>query len=87
MKWLLVGAGIGLLAFALDRLLLWMEWRGWIDYRRTDPGRIDVGQVGPAFLAIESLFQSGARHALEERRAVRTERDGLGDGDGSGGRP
>ena len=87
MKWLLVGAGIGLLAFGLDRLLLWMEWRGWIDYRRTNPGRIDAGQVGPAFLAIQSLFQSGARHALEERNAVRTERDGLGDPGGKGGRP
>lgn len=85
MKWLLVGAGIGLLAFALDRLLLWMEWRGWIDYRRTNPGRINTGQVGPAFLAIESLLQSGARHALEERQAVRTEREATGDGEG--GRP
>ena len=87
MKWLLVGAGIGLLAFALDRLLLEMEWRGWIDYRRTNPGRIHTGQVGPAFLAIESLFQSGARHALEERQAVRTEREALGDAGGDGSRP
>jgi hypothetical protein len=85
-KWLLVGAGIGLLAFAVDRLLLWMEWRGWIDYRRTNPGRINTGQVGPAFLAIQSLFQSGAGHALEERNAVRTEREGTGDG-GGGRRP
>ncbi len=82
MKWLLVGAGIGLLAFAVDRLLLWMEWRGWIDYRRTNPGRLNSGQVGPAFLAIQSLFQSGARHALEVRNAVRTEREGTGDGTG-----
>lgn len=82
MKWLLVGAGIGLLAFAVDRLLLWMEWRGWIDYRRTHPGRINTGQIGPAFLAIESLFQSGAQRALEERQAVRTERETTGDGDG-----
>ncbi|HEY7111538.1 MAG TPA: hypothetical protein VIA45_01280 [Thermoanaerobaculia bacterium] len=80
MKWLLVGAGIGLLAFGLDRILLWLEWRGWIDYRGTSPGRINPGQVGPAFLAIESLFQFGARHALEERQAVRTEREATGDG-------
>ena len=87
MKWLLVGAGIGLLAFAVDRVLLWMEWRGWIDYRRTHPGRISTGQIGPAFLAIESLFQAGARHSLEERQAVRTEREALGDADGDVGRP
>jgi hypothetical protein len=52
MIFLLVLAGLALLGFAVDRLLLWMEWRGWIDYRRTYPGRIDPGAVGPAFLAI-----------------------------------
>jgi len=81
-KWLLVGAVVGLLAFAVDRLFLWMEWQGWIDYRRTNPGRIDAGQIGPAFLGIQSLFHSGARHALEERNALRTEREGTGDGSG-----
>jgi hypothetical protein len=74
-KWLLLPAGLILLVFAADWVLLWMEWRGWIDYRRTDPGRIDPGQVGPAFLGIQALFQSGARHHLEEKNAVRTERE------------
>jgi hypothetical protein len=80
-KWLLFPAGLALLVFAADRLLLWMEWRGWIDYRRTDPGRINPGQVGPAFLGIQALFQSGARHHLEERNAVRTEREASGGGE------
>lgn len=84
MVWILVLAGLVLLAFVVDRLLLWMEWRGWIDYRRMNPGRIQTGQVGPAFLAIQSLFQSGARHHLEEKNAVRTERDASGDGKGDG---
>jgi hypothetical protein len=78
--WIFVLAALVLLGFAVDRLLLWMEWRGWIDYRRTNPGRIQTGQVGPAFLAIQSLFQSGARHHLEEKNAVRTERDASGGG-------
>jgi hypothetical protein len=86
-KWLGIAAGLALLAFAVDRLLLWMEWRGWIDYRRTNPGRINPGQVGPAFLGIQALFQSGARHHLEERNAVRTERDARGDGEGDGEAP
>jgi hypothetical protein len=60
MKWLGMAAGLALPAFAVDRLLLWMEWRGWIDYRRTNPGRINPGQVGPAFLGMQALFQSGA---------------------------
>lgn len=80
MKWPLVLAGLVLLGFAGDRLLLWMEWRGWIDYRRTNPGRINTGQIGPAFLGIQALFQSQARHHLEEKNAVRTERDASGDG-------
>jgi len=76
--------GLALAAFAADRLLLWMEWRGWIDYRRTFPGRVNTGQVGPAFLGIQSLFQPGARHHVEERNAVRTERE---DSSGSGSGP
>ena len=84
MKWVLWAAGVAAAVFLVDRLLLWMEWRGWIDYRRTDPGRINVGQVGPAFLGVQSLFQSSARHALEERTAMRTERDASG---GDGGEP
>jgi hypothetical protein len=79
-KWPLVLAGLALLGFAGDRLLLWMEGRGWIDYRRTNPGRINTGQIGPAFLGIQALFESGARHHLEEKNAVRTERDASGDG-------
>jgi hypothetical protein len=85
MKWLLIPAALALAVFAIDRLLLWMEWAGWIDYRRTYPGRIDAGQVGPAFLAVQSLFQSGAKHQLEEKNAVRTERDASGDGAEDGG--
>jgi hypothetical protein len=75
---LLILVGLALLGFAVDRALLWMERRGWIDYRLTNPGRINVGQVGPAFLGVQSLFDSGARHQLEERQALRTERDGIG---------
>ncbi|MGE5279026.1 MAG: hypothetical protein ACM3SU_18690 [Acidobacteriota bacterium] len=84
MKWVLIPAALAVLVFAVDRLLLWMEWRGWIDYRRTDPGRIDSGRIGPALLGIQSLFDPGARHHLEERNAVRTERDARGGG-GAGG--
>ena len=67
--------GIAVVAFLVDRLLLWMEWRGWIDYRRTYPGRFSAGQVGPAFLAIQGLLEPEKRHAAEEQTSVRTERD------------
>ena len=71
-------AGLGLALFLGDRLLLWMEERGWIDYRRTYPGRLNSGQVGPAFLAIQGLLEPEKRHAAEEQTALRTERDESG---------
>lgn len=80
MTLLLVLAGLAIAAFLLDRLLLWMEWRGWIDYRRTNPGRIHPGQVGPAFLAIQGLLEPDKKHAAEEQTRLRTERDERGDG-------
>ena len=75
MKLLLIIAGLALAGFVVDRLLLWMEWRGWIDYRRTYPGRIDPGAVGPAFLAIQGLIQPDRKSHHEQKTAVRTERD------------
>lgn len=78
MKLVLVLAGLVLVGFLVDRLLLWMEWRGWIDYRRTDPGRIQTGPIGPAFLAIQGLLEPDKKHAAEEQTRLRTERDASG---------
>ena len=78
MKLVLILAGLVLLGLLADRLLLWMEWKGWIDYRRTYPGRLNPGQVGPAFLAIQGLLEPEKRHAAEEQTALRTERDDPG---------
>ncbi len=75
MTWLLGLAALALAVFLVDRLLLWMEWKGWIDYRRTYPGHYNDGQVGPAFLAIQGLLEPGKRHAAEEQTALRTEED------------
>ena len=79
MKLLLILAGIAVAILLIDRILLWLEWRGLIDYRRTYPGRINTGQVGPAFLAIQGLLEPEKRHAAEEQTALRTERDHTGD--------
>jgi len=79
MTLILVLAGVVLAAFGVDRLLLWMEWRGWIDYRRTYPGRINPGQVGPAFLSIQGLLEPDKKHAAEEQTRLRTEREASGD--------
>jgi hypothetical protein len=71
-------SGFAVVIFLGDRLLLWMEERGWIDYRRTYPGRMSPGQVGPAFLVIQGLLEPEKRHAAEARTALRTERDEAG---------
>jgi hypothetical protein len=84
MKVLLGLAAVALVVFLVDRLLLWMEWKGWIDYRRTYPGRINPGQVGPAFLAIQGLLEPEKRHAAEEQTALRTEQDESGGPDRPG---
>ena len=73
MKLLGGGAALILLVFLVDRLLLWMESRGWIDYRRTYPGRMNTSQLGPAFLAIQGLLEPEKRHT-----ALRTEEDESG---------
>ena len=73
-----IAAGLVLALLLGDRLLLRMEERGWIDYRRTYPGRMNAGQVGPAFLAIQGLLEPEKRHAAEEQTALRTERDETG---------
>lgn len=86
MKLALGLAGLALAIFLVDRLLLWMEWKGWIDYRRTYPGHSSDGQVGPAFLAIQGLLEPEKRHAAEERTALRTEEDETA-GPGPGGPP
>ena len=78
MKVVLVLAGLVLAGFLIDRVLLWMEWRGWIDYRRTYPGRMHHGQIGPAFLTIQGLLEPDKRHAVEEQTALKTERDESG---------
>jgi hypothetical protein len=82
MKVLLGFLGLAAAVFLVDRLLLWMEWKGWIDYRRTYPGHYNDGQVGPAFLAIQGLLEPEKRHAAEEQTALRTERDDQGGGPG-----
>jgi hypothetical protein len=78
MKVLLAAAALVLLGFAVDRLLLRLERRGWIDYRRTYPGRMRGGNLGPAFLAIQSLLEPDKRHAAEQQTALRTENDPSG---------
>ncbi len=65
---LLAAAGL----YALHRLALWAEARGWIYYTR----RGSSGALGNAFLEVQALFEPTRRHVLEERqRAVEKEEE------------
>jgi hypothetical protein len=57
---------IAVALYLLDRLLLWMERRGWVYWRKTT--RNTGPGVGNALLEIQSLVEPGARHVLEIRQ-------------------
>jgi hypothetical protein len=71
---------IGALAvalFALDRLLLWMEARGWIYWRKVKRKGAGGGYVlGP------DVFDPGKRYLEEAREEHITEEEEDGDDDG-----
>lgn len=62
--------------FALDRLALWMEGRGWIYYRRR---RASTSTLGNAFLEVQALVEPGQRLVLEARQEDRVEDHESGD--------
>ncbi len=72
-------AGVILGLFALDRLSLWAEARGWIYYRRR---KRDVS-AGGGVLDVMSVIDPGARYAAEVREQRHAEED-KDDGDDDG---
>lgn len=68
-------ACIALCIYALDRLGLWMEARGWI-YYRTKQG--SGGSVGNALLQMQSFVEPSVVHYVEEREDDKEE-DHAGD--------
>lgn len=65
------GAAIALAAlalvalYALHRLALWAESRGWIYYRKK---RGSSGTLSSAALEIQTLVEPAKRHVLEQQR-------------------
>jgi hypothetical protein len=63
---------LGALAlFVLDRLLLWMERRGWIYYRKRSPS--GGSGVGNALLEVQSLIEPDKKEILEVMREDKSE--------------
>ena len=50
--------------FALDRLALWMERRGWIYWRRHGPGG---GAVAGVFTEMQKIVEPQVKHVIEHR--------------------
>ncbi len=70
----IAAAGIGL--FLLDRLLLKMEARGWIYYRRKAPTRSSLGN---AFLEIQSMLEPSKKILVEIKKEDKKEEADSGD--------
>ena len=70
--WLL-GIAAGLVV--LDRLLLWMETRGWIHYRRRG-----LSRTAPIYhtLELHSVFDPAMRNTMEVRYAEEREDEDVG---------
>lgn len=70
---ILIAAGAAALLFGLDRLLLWMEGRGWIYYRRR---KASPSSLGNAFLEIQSMVEPSRQLAIEAREDRKEQQEG-----------
>lgn len=73
--WLLLLAAVVVL-WALHRLALWAESRGWIYYLRRQGSS---GAMGNALLEVQALLEPSTRHVLEERQEEHVEEAESGD--------
>ena len=70
----IIGLVVGLIV--VDRILLWVESRGWIYYRKNKPGR---GASTYHLLEWNSAFDPTMRQVLEERIREKKEEEEAGD--------
>ena len=71
---ILVAIAVGL--YALHRVTLWMESRGWIYWTRRKPSG---SALGNAFLEIQQIVEPSKRHVIEMKQTQRKEEDDAGD--------
>ncbi|MEJ2336631.1 MAG: hypothetical protein P8Y10_03235 [Gemmatimonadales bacterium] len=75
-KLIVWGTVIMAAGLALDRLLLWMESRGWVYWRRNRPAR---GASTYHMLELHSNFDPGIQHILEATVKEEEDEDDSGD--------
>jgi hypothetical protein len=79
-------AGLAAAGWALDRILIACELRGWIFYRLTPRPRHEMRRAaGSMLIGVDGLFRPAARHVATVTReaAVHREEDEGGDGPGT----
>lgn len=62
--------------FAVDRLLLWMEAKGWLYYRRNKPRG---GAATYHMMQIHSIYDPGIQEVIEVKYGEEQEEDESGD--------
>lgn len=73
---LAVFAALGVALYALHRLSVWMEARGWVKFKDR---RGSSGALGSAFLELQSMIEPSKRHVVEERRKEDVDESDAGD--------
>jgi hypothetical protein len=73
MTWLLILIGICVGLFALHKLGLWIESRGWIYYHKK---KASPGTAASAWLEMQSLIEPGKKHVIQVQREEHEEDDG-----------
>ena len=61
---------------ALHHLALWAESRGWLFYKHR---KASAGNLGSAFLEVQSILEPGTKHVVESRLDSVAEEDESGD--------
>ena len=76
-------AGLAAAAWALDRVLVACELRGWIVYRLTPRPRHEMRRAaGSMLIGVDGLFRPAARHVATVVREAAVHRDDADEGDG-----
>ena len=71
--WALLGLAF---LWLVDRVLLWLERRGWINYRRRGLSRSGAAYHG---VLLESIFNPAAENLIEAKYVEEVEEDDSGD--------
>lgn len=70
----LIGGVITL--YALHRLGLWMDKKGWFYYRTSSKSGSTTAAVGAALQSVQSIYEPEVRYELEERQEQIEQDDG-----------